>query len=255
MIKKYQMAAAIVIMLTIALSGCSSKEDKKTITISAAASLNDVLSELADDYEESHPDQKVQLNFGGSGALSQQIIHGAPVDVFISAAEEPISMIQQKGLMKKKSILFNNQLVLIIPTNSTVGISDFKDLTAGEVKKIAVGTPKAVPAGTYAKETLTSLGIWDQLQSRLVYGKDVRQVLQYVETANVDAGIVYYTDALTTKKVKVVAKAKSDWHSPIVYYGGVLDASKEHGSSKEFLKYLKSKHAKSIYSKYGFSMN
>ena len=251
--KSKWMTIILVLFLMISLTACESGTKKETITISAAASLSDVMKKLAVQYEKKHSNQKILFNFGGSGALSQQILHGAPVDVFLSAAKEPIDLIKNKGLTKEETVLFKNKLVLIVPKNATQQHIEFTDLTDPYFKTIAIGTPKAVPAGSYAKETMDSLGIWGKVKDKLVYGKDVRQVLQYVESNNVQAGFVYYTDALTSKKVRIAAKTKEEWHSPIVYYSAELKSGKHQRETKQFLDFLRSSEAKKIYQKYGFN--
>lgn len=236
------------------MAGCTDEKDKKkTITISAAASLSDVLKETADAYQKEHKNEKIVFNFGGSGALSQQIIHGAPVDLFISAAKQPVDLIKDKGLTASEEAFFKNKLVLIVPKAAGNKQINFSNLDSGNVKKIAIGTPEAVPAGTYAKETLESLNKWGSLKEKLVYCKDVRQVLQYVESNNVDAGLVYYTDAITSKKVKVVSEAEDSWHQPIVYYTSIISDGKNRNEASGFLEFMKSEKAKSIFEGYGFS--
>ncbi|WP_433751119.1 molybdate ABC transporter substrate-binding protein [Falsibacillus pallidus] len=236
------------------MAGCSGEKDKKkTITVSAAASLSDVLKETAEAYQKEHKNEKIVFNFGGSGALSQQIINGAPVDLFISAAKDPVDLIKDKGLTENEIALFKNKLVLIVPKDVENEQIDFSNLDKGSVKKIAIGTPEAVPAGTYAKETLESLNKWGSLKEKLVYCKDVRQVLQYVESNNVDAGMVYYTDAITSKKVKVVSEAAESWHQPIVYYTSIISDGKNQDEASDFLEFMKSEKAKSIFERFGFS--
>ncbi|MBS4162258.1 molybdate ABC transporter substrate-binding protein, partial [Klebsiella pneumoniae] len=145
----------------------------------------------------------VKFNFGSSGALQQQIEQGAPADLFFSAAEDKFDRLVEKGLISKiDSVkLLENTLVLIVPKGKAQQVSGFEDLTKSGVEKLAIGTPESVPAGKYAKETLTNLHLWSKVQSKIVYGKDVRQVLSYIETGNADAGVVYRTDALTSDQV------------------------------------------------------
>ncbi|MBZ4653122.1 MAG: molybdenum transporter, periplasmic molybdate-binding protein [Peptococcaceae bacterium] len=193
------------------------------------------------------------LNFGSSGALQQQIEQGAPVDIFISAAPKQMDALQQKNFLMEGSRhdLLENRMVLIVPRDSTA-INSFQDLARERVKKVAIGAPESVPAGKYAQEAIVSLGLWEQILSKVVYAKDVRQVLAYVETGNVDAGIVYQTDTKISDKVKVIAAAASQSHSPVLYPMAVIKGSKHSREAVEFTNFLTGEKAKKIFEKYGF---
>lgn len=242
------------------LSGCSGNSTKPAskveITVSAAASLNDALTKIKSNYEKKHKNITISLNLGGSGALEQQILQGAPADLFISAGEKQFNDLQQKGLIdsKKNTNLLKNQLVLVTNKSKPANLTSFADLVKDNVNKVAIGTPEAVPAGLYAMQTLQHEGIWDALNSKdkLVRTKDVRQVLTFVETGNVDAGIVYMTDAKVSKKVKIIASAKENTHEPITYPTGVIKASKHHAEANDFFDYLTSKDAKTVFEQFGF---
>lgn len=226
-----------------------------TLIVSAAASMQDAMQAIQSAYSQQKQNETIKYNFGASGALQQQIEQGAPVDVFISAAPKQMKALQDKNLLlaDTQKDLLKNTIVLITPQNTT-GISDFKDLTSNKANKIAIGDPKSVPAGEYGKAVLTSLKLFDQLQPKLVLASNVRQVLNYVETGNVSAGIVYGTDAKTSNKVKVVATAPENTHPPIIYPVAVLKGSKNPDAAKEFVQFLSSDPAKAIFEKYGFSM-
>lgn len=225
-----------------------------SLTVSAAISLKESLQELKQTYQRSQPNVAITYNFGASGALQQQIEQGAPVDIFFSAAAKQIDALQSKGLLLEGSRknLLGNRIVLVVPSNSKVAISDFKSLTISSVKKIAVGEPRSVPAGQYAEEIFKSMGMLEQIKSKLVYGNNVRQVLTFVETGNVDAGIVYITDAKASNQVKVAATAPQNSHSPIVYPVAVIKSSKNPNVAKGFLDFLSSSNAKAVFTKYGF---
>lgn len=227
-----------------------------TILVSAAASLKDSLEAINPGFEKANPSIKVSYNFGASGALQQQIEQGAPADVFISAATKQVDALAQKGLIDKSTRrnLLNNRLVLIVPSNSTLKIIDFRSLTSNDVRKIAVGEPRSVPVGQYSEEVFTKLGILEQVKPKLVYANSVRSVLAAVESGNADAGIVYATDAKISDKVKVVATAASNLHSPIVYPIAVVAASRNPKAAKTYLQYLSSASAKTIFEKFGFGI-
>ncbi|BAY26688.1 molybdenum ABC transporter periplasmic molybdate-binding protein [Calothrix sp. NIES-2100] len=226
-----------------------------SLTVSAAASLKDAMAEITPLYSQEQPQVKITYNFGSSGALQQQIEQGAGVDIFISAANKQMDALNQKGLLvdRSRKDLLKNQLVLIVPKNSQ-NITNFQDLTSPRLKKIALGEPKSVPAGQYAQQVLTSLKIADQIKSKIVYAKDVRQALNYVESGNADAGIVYLSDAKSTQKVKVVATASENSHSPIVYPIAVLKSSKHLDAAQNFVQFLSGNAAKNVFEKQGFSL-
>ncbi len=234
-------------------SKTSTTETKSSLTVSSAASLKEVMGEIKKLYTTREPNVTITYNFGASGSLQQQIEQGATVDIFISAAAQQMDALQKKGLIitdTRRNIL-SNQVVLIAPKNSP--LTDFKDLTSDFIKKIALGEPKSVPAGKYGQEVLTFLKIFNLLKPKLVFAKDVRQVLAYVETGNVDAGIVYTTDAKLSNFIKVVATAPEQSHSPIIYPVAVIKDSKNIKIAKEFGQFLSSKPAADIYQKYGFT--
>lgn len=228
---------------------------RTNLTVSAAISLTNALQEIKPLYQQTKPQVGLTYNFGASGALEQQIEQGAPVDVFISAATKQMDALQQKGVLltDTRINLLTNRLVLITPKNSPA-ITSFKDLNRSDIKRIAIGEPKSVPAGQYAQEVLTNLGTFNQLKPKLVLANNVRQVLTFVETGNVDAGIVYLTDAKESNQVQIRATAPENLHTPIVYPVAVLKNSKNHQASKDFVNFLKGNTAKTIFQKYGFGV-
>ena len=224
------------------------------LTVSTAASLKEAMGDIKQLYTRQKPNVTITYNFGSSGSLQQQIQQGAPVDIFISAASKQMDALQEKGLLiaDTRKNLLSNQLVLIAPKNSTT-VSGFKDLTSDDVKKVAIGEPKSVPAGKYAQEVLTSLKIFDLIKPKVVFAKDVRQVLSYVETGNADVGMVYMTDAKLSNSVKIVVTAPAKSHSPVVYPVAVIKDSKNILAAKDFVQFLSSDSAGDIFVKYGFN--
>jgi molybdate transport system substrate-binding protein len=242
------------------LAACSQSQTNKppsavVLTISVAASLKEAMAEISQEYSKRSPNVTINYNFGASGALQQQIAQGAPVDVFLAAAPKNLNALQEKGLLltETRQNLLENQLVLIVPQDQ-VNLKDFDGLTNAAITKIAIGDPDSVPAGQYAQEALTKLKLYDRLKPKLVFAKDVRQVLAYVETGNVDAGLVYITDARISKKVKQVALAPADTYSPIIYPLAVLKNSQQPEAARAFVQFLSSDEAKAVFIKYGFSM-
>ncbi len=263
--KKASWLLILSFLLTLVLVGCSSgnatqpskdaaqTEPAKEIIVSAAASLKDSLTELQKDYAQKTPGVKLTFNFGASGTLQQQIEQGAPADLFLSAGKTQMDALDQKNLIVKDSKvdLVGNELVLVVgKDNSTV--TSLEDLAKLSVVKISIGTPESVPAGKYAQEALTNLKLWDSLQPKFVLAKDVTQVLNYVETGNVDAGLVYQSDAQGSTKVKVATVVPASSHKAIVYPAAVISATKNKQIAEDFLKYLQSSDAQKVFVKYGF---
>ncbi|KPN94542.1 molybdate ABC transporter substrate-binding protein [Lysinibacillus sp. ZYM-1] len=256
--KKFYSFFATLLLLVGLLTACGDQEkepqakEQVELTISAAASLQDALEELKSTYEKEHNTIKILYNFGGSGALQQQILQGAPADLFFSAAEDKFDALVEKEMIDPKQgmDLLANELVLIVPKNNEKHIQSFEDLK--QAGKIALGTPETVPAGQYGVETLKNMQLWESLESKVVYTKDVRQVLTYSETENVDAGIVYKTDALVSDKVEVVATADDQTHTPIIYPVGVIKNSKHVQEAEDFYHFLQSDDAMNVFKKYGF---
>ncbi|OAS14301.1 molybdate ABC transporter substrate-binding protein [Paenibacillus oryzisoli] len=239
-------------------TGCAKQVEQSNVelTISAAASLTDAMKEIQTNYEKTHSHIKLQFNFGASGALQQQIEQGAPADVFLSAASKNMKELVDKSFIdaSQQSNLLLNGLVVIVPVESKSNVQKLEDLSGPSVTHIAVGEPQTVPAGTYAKEALTNAKLWDPLQAKIVQGKDVRQVLTYVESGNAEAGFVYKTDALTSTKVKVAFTVDPKSYKPIEYPAGIVKASKHTKEATEFYTFLKSKEAQDIFVKFGFTM-
>ena len=224
------------------------------LTVSAAASMQDALQAVGEAYQESS-NTSVSYNFGSSGTLQQQIEQGAPVDVFISAAQKQMDALEAKNLLLAgtRQDLLKNEVVLIVPRNANAP-SGFQDLTGSAVERFSLGQPESVPAGQYGKEVLTSLNLYEQIEPKTVFAKDVRQVLTYVETGNVDAGIVYATDALLSDQVKVVATAPEASHEPIIYPVAVLERTENPEAAKEFVQFLSGDRAQELFEEYGFKM-
>jgi molybdate transport system substrate-binding protein len=247
------MIKRLTVILCLLLAACATRQpDAVTLSVSVAASLQNAMLEVQAQYQSEHPRVHIQFNFGGSGALQQQIEQGAPADVFLSAATKQMDALAAKGLIvpdTRKDLLVN-QVVLIAPRGSS--LKTFHDLSGPGVKVFALGDPASVPAGDYGKQSLQALGVWPAIEGKLVLAKDVRQVLSYIESGDADAGIVYATDARLSTKVQVVAVAPESTHRPIVYPVAVLKQGEGKQAAADFVRFLFSAPATAIFVKYGF---
>jgi molybdate transport system substrate-binding protein len=227
----------------------------ETINVAAAISLKEAMLQIAAGYE-AETGNHVDFTFGSSGQLMAQIKSGAPVDAFISAADKQVADLEKLGLIDPNSRrnIASNTLVLILPANTKIRVSGFQDLADPAVGKVAIGEPRTVPAGQYAQQVLHKLGLEPALTGRLIYGSNVRQVLDYVERGEVSAGIVYRTDAmLAGASVKVAAAADDSTYEPINYPAVIINASKKQPIAREFLDYLASDEARSVMKSKGFT--
>lgn len=253
-----KMIIAVLLLSLLMPLGCSSETKEGNapveLVISAAASLTDVLNELGPMYSQAVPGVILIFTYGSSGAMQGQIEEGAPADLFISAASKPMDQLEEKGLLlegSKKDLLIN-EVVMIAPKASTKALSSFADGAGDQVSKIALGEPEGVPVGAYAKEVFESLGCWERVATKVVYGSDVRQVLTWVASGEVDCGVVYATDAAVTADVVIVAQAPEGSHQPVIYPGAVIKASAHPEEAQAFLDYLSGEEATAVFEKYGF---
>jgi molybdate transport system substrate-binding protein len=248
----------IVIMAACAALACSHSGHSgatSEVTVSAAASLKDAFREISERHE-ARTGTKVIFNFGASGALQKQIESGAPVDLFASAGRPQMDALAKLGLIipETQRDFARNTLVLVAPADRTPVITSFADLGSPEVRRLAVGNPKTVPAGQYAEQSLTRLGLWQQLQPRLVLAEDVRQVLDYVARGEVDAGIVYASDVRAPgNRVRTMASAPEDSHDPILYPLAIVRASSHQEAAQAFIDTVMSDDGRRILEKHGFA--
>ena len=242
------------ILLVVLLSGCSNETQQTVLTVSAASSLSDVLQDAATQFQVEHPTISIQFNFGASGSLKEQIEQGAPVDLFISASIEKYEELVNERLIDPGVNLASNEIVLITSVKSTVNLQEFSDIVHDAIEKIAIGTPSIVPAGTYGKQALHYYDVWASIENKIVYAKDVRQVLTYVETNNAQAGIVYKTDAIPSDKVRIVNTTGESTHDAIFYPAGVVNSTKAPKEASLFLQYIQSEDVQHIWEQYGFQM-
>lgn len=227
------------------------------ITVSAALSLKNAIEEIGRLYEARNKGGKAIFNFGASGELARQIEGGAPVDVFISAAQKDMDGLEKKGLIAPgtRVSVATNTVVLIVPAAAKETVRSFQGLASAAVKKIAVGNPATVPAGRYAEEVFRYYRIHDTIKDKFILTENVRQALDYVARGEVDAGVVYGTDALVrTKEVRVAAVAPGASHRPVVYPIAVVKGAKSAGAARAFVALVVSAEGKRILEKHGFTI-
>ncbi len=246
----------LVVLLVPALAACKARPaiPPTEVLVSAAASLTDVLREAQRQFEAENKPVKIRFNFGSSGALQQQIEKGAPVDLFIAASTAPVDALVRKGSVSATAVrvIASNEVVLIQSASTPALVRSWDDLRQSQVTKIAIGNPEHVPAGMYGREVLERLGLWPAVERKLVFGEDVRQVLHFVESGEVQAGIVYGTDAASSKKVTVVAPAPAASHAPVVYPAAIPIDARNAAGAKAFTDFLISPKGKAILGKFGF---
>jgi len=221
--------------------------------VSAAASLTNAFRELAPLFEAQNPGVKLQFNFGASGALLQQIVKGAPADVFASADQETMNQAQAQGFVKadERHNFVSNTLVIVVPSDGGNTPNALTDLVRAQYKRIAIGLPASVPVGRYAKSALEKSGLWSAIEPKMIGAQTVRQALDYVARSEVDAGFVYATDAaIMPDKVKVAFAVPTDL--PILYPIAPVAASANHAIAKKFVAFVISRPAQAVLATYGF---
>ncbi|HHC6522936.1 TPA: molybdate ABC transporter substrate-binding protein [Vibrio parahaemolyticus] len=248
--KAWKTHACLAAILSISFSTNAATDLK----VYAASSMTNAIDEIAQDFKEKY-DVTVTPVYGGSSSIARQIINGAPADVFISANTKWMDYLVDEGVIDSDNVtnLVRNSLVLITPQSSSLAVFNFADANAWEAalngSRLALGNPTSVPAGMYAKESLTTLGVWKEIQTKVAPAKNVRLALALVERGEAPLGVVYKTDAQLTSKVKIVGEFASDTHAAIVYPAAVVNDSTE---SRQFFQYLKSEDAKRVFAHYGF---
>jgi len=221
------------------------------ITVFAAASLTDSMKQIAAAYEKTSGD-KIRFNFGASSTLARQIQEGAPADIFFSADEAKMDGLKNLIDPATRKTRLGNSLVVVVATDSALPIKSASDLTNASIQKIALADPKAVPAGVYAKAWLNQQHLWTAIEPKVVSTENVRAALAAVESGNVEAGVVYKTDAGISKKVKVAYEVPAKDAPAIRYPLALVKDSKQPEAAKKFLNYLDTPEAGDIFKKFGF---
>ncbi|MCQ4637080.1 molybdate ABC transporter substrate-binding protein [Anaerovorax odorimutans] len=262
-VKKLSLLLALMLLTACIFAGCGDSKEEAAkseeggeITVLAAASLTDALNEIITEYNKDCKD-KIKTSYAGSGDLVQQIKGNAPCDLFISASKKNMDELEEADFIDKESRkdLLGNTLTLIA-TKEAAGKVTMDALTTDAVKQIAIGEPETVPAGKYATQVFENMKITDKVEKKIVKAKDVRAVLNYVETGNVECGFVYKTDAMLLDKDKgeMVAEVKDSLHDPIVYPAAIMKDSQQAEAAENFYKFIQEDYAKGVFEKYGFTV-
>ncbi|KAB8315802.1 molybdate ABC transporter substrate-binding protein [Tolypothrix campylonemoides VB511288] len=257
----FSFPGSLVLMLVLVLGDRSNiaaaqQSETTNLNVFGASSLTNALQDIEPLYEQSRPNVDITYNFAASGVLANQILQGAPADVFFSASEGALDTVETASLLLPgtRRDLLNNRLAIVTPANSTLSVSGVQDLTNPQVSRVAVGNPSNVPAGQYAQELLNNFGVSQQLQPKLVFGNNVRDVLSLVETGQADAGIVYITDALQSNQVKVANIPPTDAYSPIIYPVAALQRTQIPETAIDYINFLSSPQATDVFQRLGFTI-
>lgn len=222
------------------------------LNLSVAASMRDAATELSDNFVKKNPGASFQKNFGSSGALAKQIENGAPCDIFLSANLKWMDYLKEKKLIDDRyTVTFAyNEVVFVGKPELKIG--KLQDVV--KLEKIAIGSPKSVPAGDYAEKAIKKAGIDKRLEGKLVMAKDVRECLMYADRGEVDGAFVYKTDALLAKNVKILFTVPQDLYPRVTYPAGLTVGGSKKAEAVAFYNYLQSAEAKNILVKYGFAV-
>lgn len=238
--------------LTAVFAGCGSGQEEVEIHVPTAASITDAMEDLIEMYESENDHVEIIPTYGSSGQLKDQINQGAPADVFLSAALSWVEALDDEGAVVEYEETMVNELVLVTGDHFEGQVSGLEDLTDDSVESVAIGDPETVPAGEYARQALEAEGVYDELQDKLILASDVREVLTYTETGNVDAGLVYQTDAYTTDGVTIVGVVETD--DPVIYPIALLEDSDDPDEARAFYEWLHTDEALDVFESYGFEV-
>lgn len=240
---------------TVALVAIANALHAAELNVFAAASLKEALTEIGAGYEKASGD-KLVFNFGASSTLARQIEQSAPADLFFSADEAKVDALEKKGLLlaETRRSLLSNTLVIVVAADAPAAPKSAADLAKPEIKKLALAEPATVPAGIYAREYLEKLGLWNAVKDKVVPTENVRGALAAVESGNVEAGIVYKTDALISKKVKVAVEISTAEGPKISYPLAIVKDSKQPDAAKKFAAHLTGPAARAVFEKFGFGV-
>lgn len=242
------------LILILLLTGCSKNETENELIIFAASSLIDPLNEIVESFNNKYDDIDVKVNYSSSGTLQKQIQKGAPADIFFSASVKNIEELVDSNFIINKNVfrIIKNELVLVCNDSLKEKVNSIYDLENDYIKNISITIPETSPLGFYSKESLINLKLWDKLKNKIVYAKNARTILNYLQSKNVDVAIIYKSDINKVKNIRIIKEIENNIHSEIIYPVAIVNDTLE---SKLFIDYLKSEKAKEIFAENGFIVN
>ena len=243
-----------IIGMAVLLSGCSntSAEIDGELLVSAASSLTEVMKKMEEEFHQIEPDIKLSFNYGSSSKLRSQIEQGAPADLFLSASEKDMELLETQQLVEAESIVpFAENRLVLASLEEFPETVDFTEAVMNAEEAIAVGEPDSVPVGEYSRQALESQELWKPLEGHLIYAKDARQVVTYIESGNAGLGIVYSSDAVISQEIKGILEVPGQTN-PVVYPGAIVAASEKQQAASIFLDFVTGPKGQAILEQYGF---
>lgn len=258
--KRIGITVVVCLIFSLLLAGCGGNQEQQEqagaeVHVFAAASLTDCLNEIITLYQEDSSNTIVPV-YEASGTLKKQIEEGADCDIFISANQSHMNILEENGAVNSdtRKDLLGNALTLIASAEKADKITDVQALLQDDITFIAIGEPTDVPAGQYAKEMFENLGIWNEIQPKLVYAKNVRAVLEYVDGGDADVGLVYRTDAMLLEEGVIIGDAPAESYTAVNYPSAIMTEAPQPEAAADFYAFLQSDAAKAVFEKYGFTV-
>lgn len=243
-----------IIGMAVLLSGCTNTtaENGDELLVSTASSLTEVMKKMEEEFHQVEPDIELSFNYGSSSKLRSQIEQGAPADLFLSASEKDMEQLESEQLVKAETVVpFAENRLVLASLEEFPETADFTEIVMNAEETIAVGEPDSVPVGNFTKQALDSQGLWQPLEGRLIYAKDARQVVTYIESGNAGLGIVYSSDAVISQEIKGALEVPGQ-ENPVVYPGAVVADSDNQQAAVAFLDFVTGPKGQAILEQYGF---
>ena len=248
------MKKAILLMTIVLLGACSatSADHQPDLMVSVASSLSGAMSAIETEFHNRHPEINVRFNYGSSGKLRNQIQQGAPADVFLSASAEDMNLLLKESFVAKDTIVNFAENRLVLVSAKTIGETDLRQALENATSRIAIGEPASVPVGTFTKNALLDLDLWDIIEDQLIFAKDAKQVLSYVESGNAEMGFVYLSDARVSQKVETLIDVPMSGQE-VFYPAGILEKTDNRQAAEYFISFLLSEDGQQLLEDYGFA--
>lgn len=244
----------LLIISTLMLASCgnTSADENDKLRISAASSLSQTMESIEEDFRKEYPEIDLEFNYGSSSKLRNQLQQGAPADLFLSASEKDMDQLVKERIVRKETVSNFARNHLVLASSERFENADLNLILSGKDQLIGVGEPDSVPLGYYTKEALMGLGLWQLVENKVIYAKDARQVLSYVESGNTNIGFVYSSDARISSKIKTIINVPENGQQ-IIYPAAIMENSENRQAAEDFLEFLLSDKSQQILVEYGFS--